>query len=84
MSSLVPTDPKPCDKKKAQSMVSQVEVMKRKEEAERSVLDSYTTDIESVTDLEFIRLVSQMSICKYTHHRHIYLIVYRREGVTLV
>ena len=65
-------------------MVSQVEVMKRKEEAERSVLDSYTTDIESVTDLEFIRLVSQMSICKYTHHRRVYLIVCRNEEATPV
>ena len=44
----------------------QLQNMSRKEAAERAVLEHYNKEIENVSDAEFIKLVEQMTIDKFS------------------
>ena len=46
------------------STANQLQALSNKEAAEKAVLDYYNTEIEKVSDTEFIRLMKQLSVSK--------------------
>ena len=44
-----------------QALISQIKAISATVDGEKAVLDYYTTDIDKVSDTEYIRLVNQMS-----------------------